>query len=246
MQLVFDFPINPHYSFENFIVCAGNRTAFEFARILAVGGGINNLLYIFGPAGCGKTHLLTALGAEIHRTAQLDKVPYVSFGELDGIYGGEYPAEEVSRLGERFKDSPVLLIDDIHLIPDNRNLRVEIWSLFNEFHSTGRRIAITGLYPPKELPHIDEHLVSRLLWGLVAGMDVSDDDSRRLVMKKLAEDRQVLLPADVIDYLLLHVRRDIPSLMDALEEINRFALAAGRKITVRLAREALAAENTRP
>ena len=93
---------------------------------------------------------------------------------------------------------------------------------------------------PRELPHLDDHLISRLLWGLVARVDISDDDSRRLIMKKLAEDRQIILPADVIDYLLLHVRRDVPSLVETLDAISRFALAAGRKVSVRLAREALA------
>ncbi|MGA7828774.1 MAG: DnaA/Hda family protein, partial [Geobacteraceae bacterium] len=97
-----------------------------------------------------------------------------------------------------------------------------------------------GLYPPKELPHLDDHLISRLLWGLVAGMDITDDESRRMILAKLAEDRQVLLPDDVAEYILKNVRRDVPSLLDALEKISRHALVEGRKITLRLAREALA------
>jgi chromosomal replication initiator protein len=68
-------------------------------------------------------------------------------------------------------------------------------------------------------------------------MDVSDDDSRRLIMKKLAEDRQITLAADVIDYLLLHTRRDIPSLREALDAISLHASSTGRKISLRLARE---------
>jgi chromosomal replication initiator protein len=244
MQMVFDFPVHPRYGFDNFVVCGGNEVAYRFARMLS-DGDTHNLLYIYGPHGSGKTHLLAALGKKLAHGAddagneQERAIPYISFRDIDQIYRGDFRAEQPSRLGERLADAPALLIDDLHLIPDNSTIRIELWQVFNDFFAAGRKIAITGLHPPRELPTLDDHLVSRLLWGLVAGMDVSDDDSRRLIMKKLAADRQMFLPADVIDYLLLHTSRDIPSLIEALETIGRFALAVKRKISVRLAREAL-------
>jgi len=244
MQLVFDFPANPRYGFDNFVVCGGNETAFRFARML-VEGDSRNLLYIYGTPGSGKTHLLAALGNCLqHRgndegEAAATALPYISCGDIDQLYRGEYRAEQASRLVERFSQSPALLIDDLHLLPDNANLRVELWQIFNDFFDSGRKIVITGTEPPRELPALDGHLVSRLLWGLVAEMDVSDDDSRRLIMKKLAEDRQIRLSADVIDYVLRQTRRDIPSLAEALETMSRHALATGRKISLRLAREVL-------
>ena len=165
--------------------------------------------------------------------------PYISFREIDQLYGGEYQAEQSSRLAERFRNAPALLVDDVHFIPDNVNIRVELWQVFNDFFDAGKKIVVTGLHHPRELPTLDDHLISRLLWGLVARVDVSDDDSRRLILKKLAEDRQIVLPADVIDYLLLHTRRDIPSLKETLGFLSQHALATGRKISMRLAREVL-------
>ena len=241
MQEVFDFPITPKYSFDNFVVCSGNRAAYHFARQLAEGVDGDNLLYIYGPPGSGKTHLLLALGTMLcgKASAATTTAPYISFKEIDEIYHGEYPAEEVSKLAERFRGSPLLLIDDLHLIPDNANIRVKLWQLFNDFYTAGKKIAVAGLHPPKELPHLDGHLISRLLWGLVAKTDTSDDDSRRMIMQKLAADRQIRIPAEVIDYLVMHARRDIPSLTEALEWIRRLSFATQKKITVRLAREAL-------
>ena len=245
MQLIFEFPVNPKYSFDNFVVCSGNRTAFHFAQMVMDGNSTDNLLYVYGPPGSGKTHLLMAICeglAARHReseTAPAGSVPCLSFKNIDEIYRGEYPAEAVSKLAEKFRESPALLVDDIHCIPDNANMRVELWQVFNDFYSAGKKIIVTGLYPPKELPGLDGHLISRLLWGLVAMVDISDDDSRRMILKKLSADRQVLLPDDVVEYLLVHVRRDIPSLVEALETVSRFALAFKRRITVRLAREAL-------
>lgn len=233
MQLIFDFPVKPRFSFENFVVCSGNKTAYQFARKLAM-DGTENLLYVHGPEGSGKTHLLTALSNVLGGT-------YFSFHDTDELYGGEYHPEGPSRLAELFADSSALILDDLHLLPDRQELRVELWELFNAFYISGRKIAIGGLTPPKELPHLDGHLTSRLLWGLVARMDVSDDESRRMILKKLAEDRQMMLPDEVIDQMLLRVRRDIPSLVYALETINRNAIATKRKVGLKVARESIEA-----
>ena len=82
--------------------------------------------------------------------------------------------------------------------------------------------------------------MSRLLWGLVARVDVSDDDSRRMIMQKLATDRQVILPEDVTEFLLRHLPRDIPTLIKSLDLIVKHSLATGRKVSPKLAAEALA------
>ncbi len=238
MQQVFDFPVTPRYRFDNFVVCGGNETAYRFALMLTDPRGTENLLYIYGPAGSGKTHLLASIGDCLASAPAVS--PYISCRDIEALYRGDYSAEATSQLAKHFRDAPALLIDDLHLLPDQPNLRVELWQLFNDFYTAGKKIALSGLYPPKELPNLDDHLISRLLWGLMAKVDVSDDDSRRMIMKKLAEDRQVLLPADVIDYLLAHTRRDIPALIEALDMISRHALSTRRKISVRQTREALA------
>jgi chromosomal replication initiator protein len=231
MQLIFDFPVIPRFSFENFVVCGGNNTAYRFAQKIATGEG-ENLLYIYGPEGSGKTHLLTAVANAVEGK-------YFSFRDAQALYAGNVPTEGSSRLADHFEGAQALILDDLHLLPDNQEVRVELWELFNAYYTTGRKIAISGLMPPKELPHLDGHLTSRLLWGLVARIDVSDDGSRRMILKKLADDRQMALPDEVIEQMLLTVRRDIPSLVWALETINRFSIATKRKIGLRLAKEAL-------
>jgi chromosomal replication initiator protein len=240
MQHTFDFPITPRYRFDNFVVCGGNQTAYQFAALLAKGGGTDSLLYIHGPGGSGKTHLLMALAERLGERAGVGLLPVVAFAEGERFIPRAAVGDSVSDLFEPFRTLPALLVDDLHLMQDDERLRVALWQLFNDFYTTNRPIVMTGLYPPKELPGLDGHLVSRLLWGLVAPLDISDDDSRRMIMKKLASDRQIILPADAIDYLLVHVPRDIPSLRSALDIVNKYALSTGRRVTARLAREALA------
>ena len=232
-QLIFDFPVEPKLTFASLVTCEGNRTAVAFAERLFAEDANDNLLYLHGSAGCGKSHLLQAVAT---RMAAADPhVQTFSFKETEGV-----PAQTLLKsLNRRFADAPALLLDDIHLAPADPAVRVPLWQLFNTHYEAGHLIVVTGATPPKELHNLDDHLTSRLLWGLVAKMDITDDDSRRMIMKKLAADRQIVLPADVIDLLLGRLPRDIPTLVTALDTINRLALAQKRKVSVPLAKEAL-------
>lgn len=236
MQLVFDFPVFPRYSFENFVVCDGNRTALDFARRIIDPAGGEGVLYLYGSAGSGKTHLLMSIAREL----------YPDGGDATCLFCRDFVAwaspetdTETGPLVEQYANVPVLCVDDIDLLPNTRHHRESVWHLFNEFYQSGRRIVVTGAVPPNELTSVDEHLSSRLLWGLVARMDISDDASRHRILKKLSEDRQIILPEEVIDYLLIHTRRDMHSLINTFAGLATEALASGRKISVRLAREAL-------
>jgi chromosomal replication initiator protein len=243
MQLILDFPVKSRYSFDNFVACSGNETALRFAQRLASPDAEENLLYLHGPEGSGKTHLLEACAGAIDKGRnEAEPLPVFSFKETPGVA----PQTIGALLQRRFQDSPALLLDDIHLVPADQSLKVQLWQLFNDYHQSGRPVLISGLHPPKELPNLDDHLVSRLLWGLVARVDISDDDSRRMIMQKLAADRQALLPEDVTEFLLRHLPRDIPTLIASLDLIFRHSLSTGRKVSPRLAAEALHHRGNKP
>jgi len=231
MQLVFDFPIKPQYSFSNFVKCCGNEAAFAFAGRLLTANGGENLLYLHGEAGSGKTHLLAAIGRELSANCKED-IPVIPAELL-------HPENFDANL-TMLRTLPALLLDDLHLLADDSRLRVALWQLFNDFYDSGRKIAATATLPPKELTSLDEHLKSRFMWGLVARLDVSDDNSRRMILQKLAEDRQIILPEDVTGHLLMHLPRDIAALTAALDRLRHFSMTTQRKISLRLAREALA------
>lgn len=231
MQLFFDFPVKPQYTFANFVTCSGNSTALEFVkRVMAPDSG-ENLLYLHGATGSGKTHLLSAVSGDLAGC---------SSGCPQSVIPLEAVTEENCRsVVEQAGAQSVLLLDNLHLLADSALLRSAVWQLFNDFYESGRKIIATATLPPKELKSLDEHLQSRFMWGLVAKLDISDDESRRMILGKLAADRQIVLPAEVSDYLLVHVRRDIPSLAAALEQLKQRSFAVQKKISLRLAREVL-------
>ena len=218
LQQALDLPITPRYGFENFISCAGNSTALEFSRRITNPAEPEKLLYLYGPTGSGKTHLLHAIGRK--------------------LAGEHYQVLSCRDLTVPiFNSNSILLVDDLDQLPDQPELRNALWEAFNQQYSTGHTLALAGRFAPKELPTIDDHLISRLLWGLVSRLDVSDDRSRQMLIAKLAQDRQIILPDEVATWLLTVLPRDVGSLVTACDTLYRAALQRKCKITLRLARD---------
>lgn len=219
LQQALDLPVTPRYGFENFISCAGNSTALEFSRKLTNPTEPEKLLYLYGPSGSGKTHLLHAIGRQL-------------VGEQYQVLSCRNLTVPIST-----NNNCLLLVDDLDQLPDRPELRNALWEAFNHQYSSGLTLALAGRFAPKELPGIDDHLISRLLWGLVARLDVSDDHSRQMLIAKLAQDRQIILPDEVANWLLTVLPRDVGSLVAACDALYRAALQRKCKISLRLARE---------
>lgn len=216
-QQALNLYVPPRYSFSNFISCSGNSSALEFCRRLTDPAEPEKLLYIYGPPGSGKSHLLNATG---------------------GSLGDDQKVISCHRLSTPFEPcGKFLLVDDLDRLPDNTELRNSLWEVFNQHYIAGHPMLFAGRVPPRELSTVDDHLISRLLWGLVARVDVSDDDSRRMLINKLAQDRQILLPQDLADWLLTVLPRDVNSLVNATETLYRTALQRKCRITLKMARE---------
>lgn len=219
MQQFFDFPLTPSFSFDSFVSCEGNAAALRFALRIADPADPEKLLYLHGPSGSGKTHLLKSIAD--------NNIPYISLRD-------QPDPEEIMAT---FSGARGLVVDDLQAMTDDSGLRGTLWQLFNEFHTSGRTIAMAGQHPPRELTNLDDHLTSRLLWGLVARLDTSDDHSRAMIIKKVSADRQIRVPDDVVDYILATTSREVGALIESFNQLYRHSMAEKRRITLPLARE---------
>jgi chromosomal replication initiator protein len=219
MQQFFEFPVTPSFSFDSFVPCEGNSAALRFALRVADSSDSETLLYLYGPSGSGKTHLLRSIAGS--------EFPYLSLRE----------PTSPERLVSTFDKAGGLVVDDLQAMPDDSDLRRALWQLFNEFHTSGRTIAMAGSSSPRDLANMDDHLTSRLLWGLVARLDTSDDSSRRMIIKKVADDHQIRVPDEVVDYILATTSREVGALITFFQQLYRFSMAQKRRITLPLARE---------
>lgn len=224
-QQALEIPVTPRYGFKNFIPCSGNATALDFARRIVSGMEPEKVLYIYGPPGSGKTHLLHAIAESLVKEGGR----VVTCADL---------LEINPELGLKLLSSgKAMLVDEMERLPASPCTRNLLWESFNSHHSFGHPVVMAGRLHPRDLKNLDEHLISRLLWGLVASMDVSDDNSRKMLLAKLASDRQIILPEDVASWLVATLPRDVGSLVSACDTLYRGALEQKRKITLRLARD---------
>ena len=232
MQQFFEFPVTPVCTLDSFVVCDGNVAAYTFARRICDPNDSDKLLYLYGPSGSGKTHLLKAIVHELAADSPVS--PFICCRDI----------RSSDQLLLTAQDAPMLVLDDLHLIPDGTDIQRTLWQLFNDFYSSGRVIAMAGQHPPRELSQLDDHLISRLLWGLVARVDVTDDASRRMIIRKVAEDRQVLVSDDLVDYVLATTGREAGQLIAAFEQVYRCSMSMKRKMSLALARQGLTVDGT--
>lgn len=209
----------PTYAFDNF-VRGGNAAAVEHLLALKAPAAP---VYLWGPPGCGKTHLLRALAARW----QGQGARVALFGAAQPL---PWPADESRTL---------LLLDDCHLLDAARQQAA--FALFVDVAEQGPAIVAAGRMPPVDLPLRDD-LRSRLGWGHVFALQPVGEAEARAALRREADRRGVFLPDDVMDFLLTRFARDLKSLMVLLDRLDVFALASKRAITVPLLRQMLAEE----
>lgn len=216
----------PEYRLENFFLHDGNRLAFRVVNEIAQGTfrGPTSVVF-FGPRGVGKTHLLLGLLRAFESFQQGSAGRYVS-GEAIGP--GVVDLQPVS----------LLLVDDLDRLSE-RDQQHWLFSNYNDFLRTERRIVFASETDPALFRGITEDLKSRLLGGLVIELREPDEAGRKEVLSKLASDRRIHLSEAVMVFLLSRIDRSIPSLLWAVERIDRLSLAGKRPVTIPLAKQAL-------
>ena len=233
--------LNPRYTFENFVVGASNR--FAHAAALAVAeqpSDVYNPLFIYGGVGLGKTHLMNAIGNFISAANPGANVLFISSETftnelIETIVKKKGSAE----LRNRMRNVDVLMVDDIQFLSRTVATQEEFFHTFNHLHARGKQIIISSDRPPKDIPTIEERLRSRFEWGLIVDIQKPDFETRVAILRKKAEEENIDVPYEVVEYIAERVESNIRELEGSLTRVNAQATLMGVPITVELAQDAL-------
>jgi chromosomal replication initiator protein len=237
------------YTFEKFVVGPTNQFAHAAARMVAETPASRwNPLFIYGGVGLGKTHLLHAIGHEIHQQRPEWNITFVTCERFVTDFIGSMMHQKrqggsssMEDFRARYRNVPdVLLIDDIQFLSNKDSSQDEFFHTFNALHYAHKQIVLTSDKLPAELPGVEDRLRSRFTWGLIAEVETPDLETRVAILKHKAEVDKVNLPDDVALYLAAHVKTNVRELEGALLRLAARASFQGQSISLELARDALA------
>jgi chromosomal replication initiator protein len=232
--------LNPKYTFDSFIVSNCNRLAYAASMGAAEQPGLTsyNPLYIYGGVGLGKTHLLNAIGnAALNRGL---RVVYVSAEQFTSEFVTTAIRErKPDEFRNKYRNADMLLIDDIQFISGKEATEESFFHIFNELRDSDRQIALTSNCPPHSIPLIEDRLRSRLEWGLSAGIQPPDFETRMAILSAKAHKEGVTLNPDVIEFIAEHIKQNIRELEGSLNRVVAYAKLLRAVVTPELANEAL-------
>lgn len=230
-----DFFFNPKNTFETFVV--GNNNNFAHAAALAVAqapGKSYNPLFLYGGVGLGKTHLLHAIGQYVTHHQKACRVAYVSSEKFTNEYIDGIQNNQLARFRKKYRQTDVLLIDDIQFLSGKERIQEEFFHTFNALHEAHKQIVLTCDRPAGEIQNLEHRLVSRFEWGLVTDLQPPDIETRMAILRKKEKSMGVELPDEIINFLATRIRSNIRRLEGALIRVASYASLTGKKQTIEM------------
>ncbi len=234
------------YTFDNFIVGQSNK--FAHAACVAVANDpacLNadtftyNPLFIYGPSGLGKTHLLYAIVNHIKSTRPDLKIVYVKGEEFTNQLIDSISKKTTEQFREKYRTADVLLIDDIQFIAGRDSTQEEFFHTFNALYEDHKQIILTSDRPPRDIKTLEDRLKTRFEWGIPADIQPPDADLRAAIIKKKAAAINITLDNEVINFLAENLKSNIRQVEGAIKKLGALTLLTGTPITVDLAKNSL-------
>jgi chromosomal replication initiator protein len=233
-------PLNERYIFERFVVGTNNQLAAAATRAVAEAPArMYNPLFIYGGVGLGKTHLMHAIGHSILARDPSKRVAYISSERFTNDLIASIQEGRMAEFRRRYREIDLLLIDDVHFLGEKERTQEEFFHTFNALHDAQRQIVMTSDRPPKEIPGLEERLVSRFEWGLVTDIKPPDFETRVAILRKKADEDQIALADEVLEFIARNCRSNVRELEGAVIKLLAYSSLTRREVTIDLAREAL-------
>ena len=240
-------PLHSEYTFDSFIQGQNNRLAHAASKAVAERlGRAYNPLFIYGSVGLGKTHLLHAIGNYVRSTSR-DKSVVLTTSErfaielINAIRNSSTPA-----FRERYRGIDLLLIDDVHFLEGKEATKEELFHTFNELYGSEKQIVLTSDRPPEDLSGLQERLVSRFRWGLVADIQPPDLETRIAILREKASQRHMEIDNSILELIATRISSNVRALEGALVKALAYEELQGERLTATTLEGMLPKEGRRP
>ncbi len=236
----FGAPLDPRFTFDNFVVGKPNELAFAASQRIAEADNVSfNPLFLYGGVGLGKTHLMHAMGWKIKELKPDRKVIYLSAEKFMYQFVRALRYKDTSAFKEQFRSIDVLMIDDVQFISGKDNTQEEFFHTFNALIEQNKQIVISADKSPSDLDGVQDRLKSRLGCGLVADIHPTTYELRLGILIEKAQKRGVEIPAKVLEFISHRIISNVREMEGALNRLVAHATLVGTAITVETAQVVL-------
>lgn len=230
------------YTFDTFIV--GRSNEFAYAACTAVAkdnnGSTYNPLFIYGPSGLGKTHLMNAISNEMKKNDPNLNIIYVT-GETfaNELIDAIRMKRDTTIFHEKYRNADVLLVDDVQFIAGRESTQEEFFHTFNELYKEGKQIVLTSDKPPKDIKTLEERIRTRFESGLIADVSTPDYETRMAIIRRKAEMLNMNIPDDVCEFIANRLKTNIRQLEGAVKKMSALRNFAGNTPTMATAQSVI-------
>ncbi len=235
-----DIVLNSKYIFDNFIIGPSNQLAYAASVAVSDFSSLTyNPLFLHGSVGLGKTHLLQAICHKQLATARNRKILYLSCETFTNQFISSIETGDLRNFRNKYRHIDLILIDDIHLIANKERTQEEFFHTFNTLYNSGKQIVLSSDSPPSEIPTIQERLISRFKWGLVAKIEPPNFETRFAILRKKAHLLGHEVPDDILNFLAENVNTNIRELEGAITKVIGFSVLTESPLDLALAHKAM-------
>lgn len=239
--------LNDRYTLDNFVVGAANELAFAACQSIAQNPGTKyNPLFLYGGVGIGKTHLIQAVGNALANRDANAKILYINTEQFVREFVDALRLRKTADFASFYRSADVLIVDDIQFIAGKEKIQEEFFHTFNTLYQANKQIIVSSDKPPRDIPTLEERLRSRFTWGMSIDMQTPDFETRCAIIQSKAQNHNVELPKDVVEYLSNNIPTNIRELEGALNQLLAFCEMRALEPTLAIATGLIGSSKTRP
>lgn len=234
--------LNPEYNFENYCISDSNKVAQSIGEAIANDPKLKtfNPLFVFGPCGVGKTHLIQAIGIRIKERDPRTRVLYITSRLFQDQFSSATLRGKINEFIKFYQSIDTLIIDDVQELVGKEKTQRTFFHIFNHLKQNNRQLIMSSDCPPSEMEGMEERLLSRFKSGMTARLEKPDYELRRKVLIRKSRRDGLYLPDDVIDYIVTNVTQSIREIEGVMVSLLAYATSLNCEIDINLARRVLA------